>query len=734
MSRRLAPAALFVAVYLMSLPGVALAAPPSPFPAGASGIGDPYYPLDGNGGYDVQHYDLKVTYVPATDQLTGEATIVAKATQNLSAFNLDFVGMRLRSLTVNGVTARTSRSGHELTVKPRTGLTNGSIFTVVARYDGVPQTLEDFGGSGFIHTNDGAIVVGEPHVAATWFPSNDHPRDKASITFRITVPAGLEAIANGVLVSQQTSGAWSTWTWDAVEPMATYLATMAIGEFEVRDYQAAGIQYWDAIDSDLMADLVGPVDPVTGSQFLYSQVADSSYKRLIRTLDVSPGGATLRFQVNRDTEFFWDFLFVEARTAGADDWTTLPDLNGHTSQETGNCPYNYWGLHPFLEHYVTPFIEDPGDPSTPDDDFYRCTPTGTSGTWNAATGVSDGWETWTVQLANPTATTRQVEVAISYASDGSVQGRGVALDDVVVSTGIGSTSFEADGNVLDGWAAPLAGPEGSPTNENTWAPTSSLPAIPGLGASALVSFDRQPEFIAFGAANFGPYPFSAGGGIVDNVEVGFALENQTRPTYSPGFFGGPEGNDFVVVHELAHQWFGDSLAVDTWQDIWLNEGFASYAEWLWSDAQGFGTVEQIFDDFASIPADDPFWELAIGDPGTEQLFDFPVYARGAMTLQALRREVGNGPFFKILKAWASSQANGTVTTREFIDLAESISHRDLDPLFSVWLSSGKPPIGNGNNPNAGLSVKNLHAASRSLVERLHARNGQPFRDAKGVSG
>ena len=109
MSRKL-PLALFLAVSLL-LPGVALAAPPNAFPAGSSGIGDPYFPLDGNGGYDVQHYDLDVSYDPDTDELIGEATIQAQATQNLSAFNLDFVGMQLHSLTVNGVAARTHTEG-----------------------------------------------------------------------------------------------------------------------------------------------------------------------------------------------------------------------------------------------------------------------------------------------------------------------------------------------------------------------------------------------------------------------------------------------------------------------------------------------------------------------------------------------------------------------------------------------------------------------------------------------
>ena len=249
-------AAIFVAAVVVCLAAVPVAsgAPPSSFPAGSSGLGDPYFPLDGNGGYDVQHYDLALTYEPATDKLTGIATITARATQNLSAFNLDFIGLRLRSLTVNGATAKTSRKGQELTVKPATGLANGSTFTIVARYDGRPEPIveEGLGELGFLPTEDGAIVQGEPHVAATWFPANDHPRDKASFAFHITIPTGLEAIANGVLVSQQPNGAWTTWNWNAVEPMVPYLAMMVIDDLEMRDYVVDGIAYWDAIDADLL--------------------------------------------------------------------------------------------------------------------------------------------------------------------------------------------------------------------------------------------------------------------------------------------------------------------------------------------------------------------------------------------------------------------------------------------------------------------------------------------------
>ena len=712
-------------------PGVALGASFSP---GSAGIGDPYFPKDGNGGYNVISYDLDVKYEPDRDRLTGVATITARATKNLSRFNLDFDGLRLRKATVNGKEARTRRSDGELIVTPRSGLRKGSTFTAVFRYDGVPLTLDEFGLSGFIHTDDGAIVIGEPHVASTWFPANDHPRDKAKFRIRIKVPAGVEAISNGVLVSQRTSGRWSTWTWDAKEPMTTYLAMMAIGQFDVRSYRADGIKYWDAIDSQLMEDRLPAAAPTNGTQLLYSQVGEPAYKRLTRVIAVPPGGSTLTFDANRDTEEAWDYLFVEARTAGGSDWTTLPDANGNTTQEVGACP-GFLEANPFLDHYLT-VVVIPNDPSTPDDDEFTCDPTGTSGVWHARSGQGSGWETWSISLPNTTAATRQVEVSITYASDFSVQGRGVGIDNVVSSTGVGSTSFEADGNVLDGWTAPIAGPPGSPDNPNTWEPASSLAAILGVGVDALASFDRQPEIIAVEEGWFGRYPFNASGGVVDEVGVGFALENQTRPTYSPFFFfGGP--NDFVVVHELAHQWYGDSLAVHAWQHIWLNEGFATYAEWLWSEHEGFETPQQIFEAFSTIPADDPFWELAIGDPGPDQLFDFPVYGRGALTLQALRNEVGDVDFFRILQAWSRTQKNGTVTTREFIRLAERLSGDDLDDLFDEWLSAGRPaslppPPPPPVDPTARRTTSvaafaDLPQAVQELAHRLKDRQGNPFR-------
>ncbi|HET8822765.1 MAG TPA: M14 family zinc carboxypeptidase [Thermoleophilaceae bacterium] len=206
----------------------------------------------------------------------------------------------------------------------------------------------------------------------------------------------------------------------------------------------------------------GPFDPRTGSYYAYSGIADVSYKRLTRTIDLTgQTSGNLSFWMSRDTEPDWDYVFVEAHTVGQDDWTTLPDANGHTSQSTGpndpdlsSCAANWHELHPWLARYQT--FSAPG----------ACTPTGTSGEWHAASGRSDGWEQWSVDLSRYAG--KQVEVSISYASDWSIQGLGAFVDDTTVSTGE-TTSFE-DG--LGGWT--VAGPPpGSAPNSNDWTRTTA---------------------------------------------------------------------------------------------------------------------------------------------------------------------------------------------------------------------------------------------------------------------
>lgn len=640
---------------------------------GAPGIGDPYYPDDGNGGYDVKHYGLNLSYEPATDVIGGTAVITAVATQKLSSFNLDLDGLTVSAVTVNGRRATWTRADGELTVTPAAGLRDRVPFITTVSYSGVPETINDeLGLSGVFHTDDGAMIVGQPHVAATWFPVNDHPLDKAAYTFRISVPAGLEAVANGRLVSHHAIGGRETWLWNAIEPMASYLATVDVGEFDLTQYREDGIRYVDAVDPDLFTPTAMPR---TGTAYAWSQASNSSYKRLSRTIAVAESGPPLTFWLTLDTELEWDFFTVEARPVGTEQWTTLPDGNGHTTALTGNgCP-GWLTLHPFLSHYQA----DSGDGS--------CAPSGDSGQWLAATGASDGWEQWSVDLSAYAGT--DVEVALSYVSDESVQADGVFVDDVVVPGGAGSTSFEADGDALDGWVVSGA-PDGSPGNENDWIATSDGPAT--LGERVTASLDREPEIIAFLSNAIGRYPFSDAGGIVDDLDgLSFALENQTRPVYSKDFFGDSISGDSVVVHELTHQWFGDDLALARWQDIWLNEGFATYAEWLWSDKEGLGTTQEIFDFYASLPADHPLWSLEIGDPGPGSLFDGAVYNRGAMTLHALRIEVGDATFTNIIRSWASSNARGNVSTDEFISLAEDRAGRQLDAFFDEWLFTASKP-------------------------------------------
>jgi Zinc carboxypeptidase/Immune inhibitor A peptidase M6 len=227
----------------------------------------------------------------------------------------------------------------------------------------------------------------------------------------------------------------------------------------------------------------GPFEPFEGDWYVYSQMANVTFKRLMRTIDLTGVAAsdnpTLTFRTSYDTEADWDFVFVEAHTVGQDDWTTLPDANGHTSQSTGpndpdlaSCPAGWHELHPWLAHYQT------------FDGVGACTPTGTTGEWNAASGRSAGWEEWEIDLSAFAG--KQVEISLSYASDWAVQGLGNFLDDVQVSTGDGSTGFETD---LGGWT-PAGPPEGSAPNPNNYIRTESV----GFEEGAIVSTEDTLYF------------------------------------------------------------------------------------------------------------------------------------------------------------------------------------------------------------------------------------------------
>ena len=202
----------------------------------SAGMGDSLYPLLGNEGYDVLHYDIDLDVDPATNTISALTTITARATQDMSAFNLDLSGLEVHDVTVDGVTAGFSRAGSELTVRPEAALAEGEEFSVSVGYSGSPEPIDDpgapFGPLGWL-SQDGVIyTLNQPSGAMTWFPSNNHPADKATFELRITVPDSATAAATGLLIDETTAGAHTTTTWRMDDLMATYLAAVYIGDFE----------------------------------------------------------------------------------------------------------------------------------------------------------------------------------------------------------------------------------------------------------------------------------------------------------------------------------------------------------------------------------------------------------------------------------------------------------------------------------------------------------------------
>ncbi|WP_436771447.1 M1 family metallopeptidase [Yinghuangia sp. YIM S09857] len=440
---------------------VLTAAPGSAGSGGPVGAPDPYFPLAGNQGYDVEHYDLDLDFTPATDLLVARAAIKAEAHRDLTRFSLDFSGPAVERVDVDGRPAAYSRDGQELTVVPAAKIRAGRDFTVTVRYRGTAAPIEDpaLGVYGWINTDDGAVALNEPDGARSWYPVNDDVRDKATYTFRITAPAGLTALANGEPQGRpRTVGDRTTATWSMRKPMSSYLSMIAIGRFTVTDGR------------------VGRLPNITA----YDPAGDGDDAALHRT------------------------------TADAVRW---------------------------------------------------------------------------------------------------------------------------------------------------------------------------------GQERIGRYPFDSTGGIIDRIDVGYALETQARPVYDG------EPDEATIVHEIAHQWFGNSVTPKTWADLWLNEGFASYAEMLWQEEHGGPTAQEVFDRLYATPAADDFWHLKTADPGRDDLFDYEaVYLRGAMALHALRTTIGDRDFFTLLKVWAEKYRYGSADTRDLMNLARRISGEDVKPLFDAWLyTAAKPP-------------------------------------------
>ena len=201
---------------------------------GSDGIGDPYFPLDGNGGIDVLRYRIHDTYRFGDRHLRGKTRITLRATQDLKTFNLDFL-LPVHRVTVDGRDAGYAQASprHELVIRPQQPLQAGERVDVVVAYAGFPERHGYRGERNWLASDHEVVTMNQPHMAPWWFPANDHPLDKAMVDIHITVPRGKQVVANGRLVSHEVRGDTTTYHWRADEPMVPYLAFFAAGRFEI---------------------------------------------------------------------------------------------------------------------------------------------------------------------------------------------------------------------------------------------------------------------------------------------------------------------------------------------------------------------------------------------------------------------------------------------------------------------------------------------------------------------
>ena len=464
--------ALFICIFLVA----SMSCAPQPEPVeGSDGMGDPYYAQLGNGGYDVQNYSIILDVDPATNMVNGKTTIQARATQRLSAFNLDFQGLTVDSIKVNGSAAKFSQEESEMTITPVKPLSLARNFTVEVNYHGEPITVmsQAIGVEvGWLQAEDGTINVWtEPDGASTWFPNNNHPRDKAIYHLEVTVPNPWMVAGTGVLTRTVPEGDSTRYIIDMNEPAASYLITINIGKYEYE--QADG-----------------------------------------------PNGVRIR---------------------------------------------NYF---------------PPDYPET----------------------------------------------------------------------------YERN-------------------------------------------FDKLPEMLTYLVGLYGPYPFKEYGVVIAHPEIsicryGGADETQSLSVHCPTSEMAAER---VIVHELAHQWFGDSVSLENWKDIWLKEGMATYAEWLWQTRdKDLETLNKVVK--AQMVGYYPYRPTA--DPSASALYRDEVYKGGALVFHALRLKVGEEAFFKIIRTYQDEYRGKAAGTDEFIAVSEKVSGQDLQEFFDSWLLDNKLPEMPGLEPQS----------------------------------
>lgn len=419
---------------------------------------DPYVPGHGDPTYDVTHYDLDLRYSLEGNRIDGTALLECTIREETSELRLDLHALDVSKVSVDGRAVKYRDRTGSLTVRLAKSIGPGESVTVRVRYSGHPtqEKSRHLGAAGWEELTDGVIVAGQPHGAPSWFPCNDRPSNKASYRITVTAAAGYHVVANGRLTSSRRGSSAVTWVYEQTEPMATYLASVHIGRYQVRT---------DDADADVPMHAVVP-------------------PRLVAT---------------------YDDAFGDQRA------------------------------------------------------------------------------------------------------------------------------------MID-------------------------------------TFSRL----------FGPYPFGSYTVVVTDDDLEIPLEAQGLSAFGANFLTSDWDSVRLVAHELSHQWFGNSLTLGQWKDIWLHEGFACYAEWIWSEESGGPTAHERAQDhhrrLSGLNQD-----VVLSDPGPELMFDDRIYKRGALTLHALRMTVGDDAFFALLRGWTDKHAHGTVNTAAFVEFAELSTGHDLAGLFDAWL-------------------------------------------------
>jgi aminopeptidase N len=210
------------------------------------------------------------------------------------------------------------------------------------------------------------------------------------------------------------------------------------------------------------------------------------------------------------------------------------------------------------------------------------------------------------------------------------------------------------------------------------------------------AFAKQPRMIEVFERFYGPYPFAAGyTAVVADDDLEIPIEAQGMSIFGVNHLAVAWENERLIAHELSHQWFGNSLTVIEWRDIWLHEGFAAYSEWLWSEASGQRSADEHARRWHGRLAKRP-QNLVLSDPGPQDMFDDRVYKRGALTLHALRLTIGDVAFLRVLRQWAAAHRNGGVRTEDFLDLVKGSEVPLMarpGEFFERWLDAARlPPL------------------------------------------